>query len=266
MSDLIYEKKDGVAILTMNRPERRNAFSPKMMVQMAEAWADFAKDDSLRVAILTGTGDLSFSSGADLQLLIPLLIGARKPETEWDQKLIDDRGLMNQAMLRNTDLYKPIIAAVNGFALGGGFELALSCDYIIASNNAKFGLPEVSLGLIPGFGGTQRLTRCVGKGIASRIILSGEMVDASQALQWGITTQVCEPEVLLEVSLTQAQLIVSRSSSAQALAKRAIHQGFDLAQKDGELLEAQLFQEAFSSAHKREGIAAFIEKRKPTFD
>ncbi|MBL4826443.1 MAG: enoyl-CoA hydratase/isomerase family protein [Spongiibacteraceae bacterium] len=252
---LLFEQHNNIGVLTLNRPDAMNALNAQVIQELSD-FCDQVSKVSIGCLIITGAGSKAFVAGADIKAM------SERPESQG----VDVAQEGQNAFRKLQELPLPVIAAVNGFALGGGFELALSCDYIIASNNAKFGLPEVSLGLIPGFGGTQRLTRCVGKGIASRIILSGEMVDASQALQWGITTQVCEPEVLLEVSLTQAQLIVSRSSSAQALAKRAIHQGFDLAQKDGELLEAQLFQEAFSSAHKREGIAAFIEKRKPTFD
>jgi len=160
MPDLLYEKRDGIAILTLNRPEQRNAFSPETMVRLAAAWIDFRDDDSLRVAILTGAGDTAFCAGGDLGRLMPLFTGAREPEDEWDRRLMDDvAGVMSTALLRPFELYKPIIAAINGYAVAGGAEILQSTDIRIASEEASFGLSEVQRGLVPGGGSMVRLPR-----------------------------------------------------------------------------------------------------------
>ena len=148
MSALTYEKDGHIAIITINRPEARNAMNPEVIVRLDEAWKNVHDDDEVRVAIITGSGDKAFCSGADLGRLIPLITGARKPEDEWDEKILSDPMMSNRSILRNYDTVKPVIAAVNGFALGGGFELALACDLIIASENATFGLPEPRVGLM----------------------------------------------------------------------------------------------------------------------
>ncbi|MEQ1664532.1 MAG: enoyl-CoA hydratase-related protein, partial [Bdellovibrionales bacterium] len=159
----------------------------------------------------------------------------------------------------------PTIAAVNGFALGGGLELALSCDFIIASKTAKMGLPEVSLGLIPGYGGTQRLSRLCGRGIAKRVALTGDIYSAEQCMQWGLITELTEPADLMSRCMKVAELIGKRSPQAIALAKKSIHQGVDGSQAAGMQIEAKYFAESFGSADKNEGVSAFIEKRSPNF-
>jgi enoyl-CoA hydratase len=154
---------------------------------------------------------------------------------------------------------------VNGFALGGGLELALSCDFIIASKTAKMGLPEVSLGLIPGYGGTQRLSRLCGRGIAKRVALTGDIYSAEQCMQWGLITELTEPADLMSRCMKVAELIAKRSPQAIALAKKSIHQGVDVSQAAGMQIEAKYFAESFGSADKNEGVSAFIEKRSPNF-
>ncbi|MFP8871254.1 MAG: enoyl-CoA hydratase-related protein, partial [Myxococcota bacterium] len=157
MPDLLYEKRDGIAILTLNRPEQRNAFSPQTMVLLARAWKDFREDDAMRVAILTGAGDTAFCAGGDLKLLLPMFTGARQPETKWDHELMSNLGdVMATALLRPFELYKPIIAAVNGYAMAGGSEILQSTDIRIASRTASFGLSEVKRGLVPGGGSMVR--------------------------------------------------------------------------------------------------------------
>ncbi|MFA7555706.1 MAG: enoyl-CoA hydratase-related protein [Spongiibacteraceae bacterium] len=252
---LLFEVTDRVGVLTVNRPDAMNALNAVVIDELS-AFCDAVVDMDVDCVLVTGAGNKAFVAGADIKAM---------------SELSEDKGeemahIAQEVFRKLEELPIPVIACVNGFALGGGFELALACDYIIASSKAKFGLPEVTLGLIPAYGGTQRLPRCVGKGIASRIILTGDIYSAEQALQWGIVTQLCEPEELIKLGMKQAQTISSRSGSALALAKCAINQGFDLLQQDGEKLEAELFQKAFSSEQKREGIAAFIEKRAPNFN
>ena len=154
MPDLIYEKRDGIAYLTFNRPEARNALLPQTMVLLAEAWIDFRDDDDARVAILTGAGDQAFCVGGDLARLMPPFTGAREPEDEWDKRLLSDLGAMQTALLRPFELYKPIVAAVNGYALAGGCEILQATDIRIAASHASFGLSEAKRGLVPGGGST----------------------------------------------------------------------------------------------------------------
>ena len=265
MSDLIYEKKDGVAILTMNRPERRNALSPEMMVQMAEAWADFDKDDSLRVAILTGTGDISFSSGADLQLLIPLLIGARKPETEWDQKLVDNRGIMNDALLRDSKIYKPIISAVNGYALAGGTEILQATDIRVASPNASFGLSEPKRGIVPGGGSLTRLQRQIPFAKAMEILLIGDPISAEEAHRIGLINEIVPQDQLMDRALEIAGKIAENGPLAVRKIKEALICSNGVPLAEAFKIESRCAGEAMMSEDAVEGPKAFMEKRKPNF-
>ena len=163
---LSYEKKNGIAYLTLSRPEAHNAIDPETDLELIDAWEDYRDDESMRCAIITGQGDQTFCSGADLGKLIPLFTGAKQPETDADKAIQKNPLLAQKALLRDFELFKPVIAAVNGHAIAGGMELLYSTDIRIASENAKFGQPEVNLGVIPGFGGTQRLPRLVGTGLA----------------------------------------------------------------------------------------------------
>ncbi|WP_317930881.1 enoyl-CoA hydratase/isomerase family protein [Halioxenophilus sp. WMMB6] len=251
---LSFAAENGIGVLTFNRPSAMNALNSEVLAELSR-FCDEVIALNLRCLIVTGAGDKAFVAGADIKGL------AERPESE-----AADTALEGQRPFRALEeLPMPVIAAVNGFALGGGLELALSCDYIVMSSKAKFGLPEVTLGLIPGFGGTQRLSRCVGKGIASYITLTGDIFPAKYALQWGLAVDVVEPEELMAVCRKQAEIIASRSSNATRLVKQAINEGYDLSQREGEDLEVRLFVEAFESEHKREGLAAFIEKRAPNF-
>ncbi|MFQ5416841.1 MAG: enoyl-CoA hydratase/isomerase family protein [Myxococcota bacterium] len=166
MPDLIYETRDGIAYLTLNRPQRRNAISPQMMVQLADAWRAFRDDPDTRVAILTGAGERAFCAGADLELLIPLMTGARAPEDEWDRRLLSDRSLTDMALLRGFELYKPVVAAVHGWALAGGTEILQATDIRIASPEARFGLTEATRGIVP-FGVDTLLPASVRRGAAA---------------------------------------------------------------------------------------------------
>jgi len=253
-SNLAFESDNGIGVLTFNRPAALNALNSEVLAELSQFCAT-VPSLGIRVLIVTGAGEKAFVAGADIKGL------AERPESNAAEGALEGQ-LAFRAL---EELPIPVIAAVNGFALGGGLELALSCDYIVMSSKAKFGLPEVTLGLIPGFGGTQRLARCVGKGIASFITLTGDIYPAKYALQWGLAVDVVEPEELMAVCRKQAETLASRSSNACRLVKRAINEGFDMTQKEGEALEVALFEEAFASDDKREGLAAFIEKRPPNF-
>jgi len=265
MTDLIYEKRDGIAIMTMNRPEKRNSFSPQMMVQMGEAWQDFRDDDSLRVAILTGTGDISFSSGADLKLLIPLLIGARKPETEWDKKIVADRRSMDNALLRNFELYKPVISAVNGFALAGGTEILQATDIRIASPNASFGLSEPKRGIVPAGGSLTRLQRQIPFAKAMEILLIGDPISAEEAYRIGLINEIVPQEKLLERAIEIANKIAANGPLAVRKIKEALIRSNGKSLEEAYQIESECAMAAMLSEDAVEGPKAFIEKRKPNF-
>ena len=194
MPDLLFEKRDGIAYLTFNRPERRNAISPQMMLQLADAWLEFRDDPALRVAILTGAGSEAFCVGGDLALLMPLFTGARKPADEWDERLLANLNRVPIALLKPFELYKPIIAAVNGYALAGGCEILSATDLRIASRTASFGLSEAQRGLVPGGGSMVRLARQVPHCKAMEILLLGDRMPAAEAHRIGLVNEVVEPD------------------------------------------------------------------------
>ncbi|MCB0411526.1 MAG: enoyl-CoA hydratase/isomerase family protein, partial [Bdellovibrionales bacterium] len=205
--------------------------------------------------LLTGEGEKAFVAGADIKEMKNLTPDQGAALSERGQRLFS----------QIEDFPCPVVAAVNGFALGGGMELALSCDFIIARNNARFGLPEVSLGLIPGYGGTQRLQRNLGRGWAKRMVLTGEMISAEQALQIGFVTEVLDEASFWPKLLGMAQLIAARGPKAVEFAKAAVNESDGLPLREGLRVEAKKFGECFGTSDQQEGIAAFIEKRKPDF-
>jgi enoyl-CoA hydratase len=256
MNTIKIEKRGAVTVLTLSRPEALNALNAQLLGDLERALADLRADRSSRAVVVTGEGGKAFAAGADIKEMRDL-----GPEGALELALRGQRVLKSLE-----DLPQMTVAAVNGFALGGGLELALACDFIVASNKARLGLPEVSLGLIPGYGGTQRLVRLVGYGWAKRIVLTGEMLAAEEARALGLVTEVAEPEALLERALALATLAASRSPEAVALAKRAILGGFDRPLADGLALEADCFSKAFATANSQEGLRAFLEKRSPQFN
>ena len=265
MSDLIYEKRDGIAYLTLNRPERRNAFSPQMMVQLAEAWHEVRDDDEIRVAILTGTGSESFCAGGDLELLIPLITGARKPADEWDRKLAADLRLILTAILRPFELYKPIIAAVNGHAVAGGCEILQATDLRVASKNATFGLAEVQRGLVPGGGSMVRLPRQVPYCKAMEILMLGDRISAEEAHRIGLINEVVEPEEVLPRAEEIAQRLAKNGPLALRKIKEVVLRTNGLPLADAFEIENDCSAVVMSSKDAREGPRAFREKRDPVF-
>src|SRR5262245_28735408 len=202
---LLVERRDGgILVLTLNRVEKKNALSPEMLVRMAEAWRGFRDDRTTHVAILTGAGDTDFCSGGDLELTMPLVTGARKPETEWDRRLLADMTQFTDAILRGFALYKPVIAAVNGSALGGGTEMANACDLRVAAEHAVFGTPEAKVGLLPGGGSISRLPRQIPWAKAMEMLLVGDAFSAQDALAMGLVNYVVPRAVLMDKALELA--------------------------------------------------------------
>ncbi len=256
MQTLIVERSASVATVTLNRPDVLNALNLRMLDELRATIGDFDADDSLRAVIITGAGPKAFAAGADISEL-NALDGARAGE---------EQARAGQAITVALErLRVPVIAAVNGFALGGGCELAMACDIRVASENARFGQPEVNLGILPGYGGTQRAPRLLGEGYAMYLCLTGEMIDAAEALRIGLVQKVVPLDGLLAEAQRIAELIATKSSLAVAATKRAIIDGAALTLADGLALEALRFGTAIATEDFREGSRAFLDKRKPSF-
>jgi enoyl-CoA hydratase len=265
MPDLSYEKRDGIAYLTFNRPESRNAISPQMMVQLGEAWRDYRDDPDARVAILTGTGDQAFCVGGDLALLMPLFTGARAPEDEWDKRLLGDTELIQTALLRPFELYKPIVAAVNGYALAGGCEILQATDIRIASRDASFGLSEVKRGLVPGGGSMVRLARQVPYCKAMEILLLGDRISAEEAWRIGLINEVVEPQELMPRAEEIAHKLAKNGPLALRKIKEAVWRTSGVPLEEAHQIENECSAVVMSSSDAREGPRAFMEKRDPVF-
>jgi enoyl-CoA hydratase len=252
---LLFELKDGIAFVTVNRPDKLNALNDQVMLDLAGAAERIATEAAIKGAILTGAGPKAFVAGAD--------IGDLSRQGPFDGKARAQRG---QAVLRRLETCgKPVIAAVNGFALGGGCELAMACHIRIASENAKFGQPEVKLGIAPGYGGTQRLPRLVGKGVALQLILTGEMIDAHEAYRIGLVNKVVPAADLLAESETMMRGILAMGPLAVRLAMEAVDQGLEMTLDEGLLLEANHFGLLAATQDMKEGTTAFLEKRAAKF-
>lgn len=252
---LLFEKKDGIGVLKIHRPQALNALNSQVLGELNSFLDELDRDSQIKVLIITGSGEKSFVAGADIKELSSLSPQAARTFAERGQKTF-----------RRFEILKiPVIGAINGFALGGGAELALSCDFLIASSQARFGLPEVSLGLLPGFGGTQRLARFVGLPMARELVFSGRQVKADEALRIGLVNSVVEPSALLSKAEEIAREIISRAPLAVQNAKSVINRGYDLGIDEGLLVEREAFSELFRTSDQREGTQAFLEKRPPHF-
>lgn len=249
------ETKHGVAWITINVPEKLNALSFDIISKLDRALDDVDDDPAVRVVVITGAGDKAFVAGADIKEIMAL------DEAASEQVVRSGHALMN----RIENLVKPVIAAINGYALGGGCELALACNLRIASSNAMLGLPEVKLGLLPGYGGTQRLTRTIGSGRALHLMLLGDPISAQQAQDWGLVTLVVEPEDLQATVAKIAAKLARLAPLALSAIKDAVHSGRDLPIASGLDIEAEHFMRLCASEDMREGTSAFLEKRKPEF-
>jgi enoyl-CoA hydratase len=252
-SEQILVEKDGaIGIITLNRPQQLNALSYLLVKELALAMEALDQDETVRAIILTG-GEKVFAAGADIKEMVDA-----GPFDERVQGRFHFRDRINK-------ISKPVIAAVSGYALGGGCELAMSCDIIIASETARFGQPEINLGTIPGSGGTQRLARIVGKHRTMETVLTGEFIDAAEAQRLGLANKVVPVELLLEEAIEVAQKIATKPPLAVRLAKEAILKAFNSPLDEGLEYERKCFYLLFASEDRREGMKAFIEKRKPEF-
>ncbi len=253
--NLRYEKNEQIALITISRPKVLNALNTPTLQELNRALQTVRDDDDVRVAILTGEGEKAFVAGADINEFTSLGAGAAEA--------FSVRGQAVFSLAENCG--KPVIAAVNGFALGGGCELALACTFRIASENARFGQPETKLGIIPGYGGSQRLPRLIGKGRALQIILTGEMIKADEALRIGLVNEVAAFAELLPRAEALARKIIANAPISTRYCLDAVNKGFDMTLAEGLAYEAALFGLCFSTADKNEGTSAFLEKRAAQF-
>ncbi len=252
--NIIYTVEDGIGIITLNRPKVLNALSQELMIEVGQAVDLIASDEQIKAVILTG-GARAFAAGAD--------IGSMASATVADTLI--NCGIFHAVMDKVEALPKPVIAAIAGMALGGGCELTLTCDVRFAAAGTKFGLPEINLGIMPGGGGTQRLPRLIGMGRAKALVLTGDMIDAEEALSYGIVNKVVPLESLMEESKKMAQKLAKKPVLAVAAAKRAMNNGINADMRTGNMIERECFSALFASEDQTEGIKAFIEKRKPEF-
>jgi enoyl-CoA hydratase len=252
---ILYEKGEGVATITLNRPEALNAFSKEVVEEVMQALEDAKNDENVRVVVLTGAGEKAFSAGADIKTMVGMnAIRAR------------ELSLMGEKLcLAFENLEKPVIAALNGYALGGGLEVAMACDLRIASENARMGQTEINFGLIPGWGGTQRLTRLIGRTKAKELVFTGRMIDAKTAEQLGIVNMVVPADKFKETVRQFALELVTRAPVAIKVAKALINKGADVSLDSAIALEREGFGVVSSTEDLQEGVKAFIEKRKPVF-
>jgi enoyl-CoA hydratase len=254
-TNLLFEKDNGIGIITINRLQSLNALNTTTLCELGALCDALSTDDSVRVVIITGAGNKSFVAGADINAMLPLT--AMKGRAY---------GKIGQSVFHKIEhLPQPVIAAVNGFALGGGCELALACDIRIVAEKAKFGQPEVSLGITPGFGGTQRLPRLIGMGRAKELIYTGEIIDVAEAYRIGLVNKVVPLELLMETAMNLARKIMAKASIAVQLSKVAINQGLNMDLASGIAYEAEVFGLCFATEDQTEGMTAFLEKRKPIF-
>jgi enoyl-CoA hydratase len=255
LKNVVVEKENNIAVLSINRPKALNALNYDTLTDIKTAIKALSEDNDVSIVIITGSGEKAFVAGADIKEMKDMTPLEARRFMLYGQNVFNIIG----------NLPKPTIAAVNGFALGGGTELALSCDMIIASEKAKFGLPEVTLGIHPGFGGTQRLPRLIGSAKAKELIFTGKMIDANDAERIGLVNKVVSPDKLLEEAKALAQDIMKNGQVAIRLVKSAINAGLDTTLEKGLAYEAETQGLAFSTEDKNEGLNAFLEKRKPNF-
>lgn len=250
--DIVSETRDAVGIITLNRPKALNALNAQLIDELNYALSDFQEDAAIGCVIITGS-DKAFAAGADIR--------------EMKDKSFTDVYLGNflSAWDKVSEFRKPMIAAVSGYCLGGGCELALMCDFIIAADTAKFGLPEITLGIIPGSGGTQRLARSIGKAKAMEMILTGRLMEAAEAESCGLVSRVVAPDKLLDEAITTAAKIATFSQPVVMMAKEAVNRAFETSLAEGLRFERRLMHSMFALDDQKEGMSAFVEKRKPVF-
>jgi enoyl-CoA hydratase len=252
---LLYEKKDGIGTVTLNRPEALNALNSTVFSELYELFQEIEHDGEVRVVIITGSGPKAFVAGSDITEMAPLSSVEINSFVEKVRRASD----------KIYNLSKPVIAAVNGYALGGGCELAMCCDLRICSEKARFGQPEINLAVIPGGGGTQRLTRLIGMTRAKEFLFTGDMIDAPTALNLGLVNKVVPPESLMNEAKEMAQKLMTKSGRILSLIKTAVNSGVNMSLPDALDLEAQCFALCFATEDQKEGMKAFMEKREAVF-
>lgn len=253
--NIIVDVQDGIAAITFNRPKALNALNTALLGEFSNALDELSANDAVRVLVLTGSGEKSFVAGADITELTKFNALQAKVFAKKGQSIIS----------KLQELAIPVIAAVNGFALGGGSEMALACDFIYASDNAMFGLPEINLGIIPGFGGTQRLPRLVGPNMAKEMIFTGKMVSAAEAKEIGLVNKVCAQADLMAEVMKTAKTIASKGRVSLRAAKQAVNNGLNTDLATGLNIECDAFALCMASEDSKEGTSAFLEKRKAAF-
>ena len=252
--NILVETRGQVGLITLNRPKALNALSSPLMAELTEALDAFEADNNIRAMVLTGS-EKAFAAGADIKEM---------QDKTWSEAYMED--FISAGWERLTRCRKPVIAAVAGFALGGGCEVAMMCDFIIAADSAKFGQPEVNLGIPPGAGGTQRLTRFVGKSKAMEMCLTGRFMDAEEAERAGLVSRVVPADDLIANAVKTAEAIASKSMAANMIIKESVNRAYETTLSEGVRFERRMFHACFGSQHQKEGMAAFSEKRKPEFD
>jgi len=252
---LLVEKEDGIATVTINRPKVLNALNDQVFSELKQVFEMMEDDDEVKVAVITGAGDKAFVAGADIAMM--------STHTFLQARDLTYKGFKAQQTIAHFP--KPTIAAVNGFAFGGGCEIAMCCDIRIASEKASFGQAEINLGIIPGGGGTQRLPRLVGMGIAKEMVFTGKPIDAKRAYEIGLVNRVVPHEELMNEVMKMAKTLMSKSTVTLKFAKTAMDLGIETDLETGLQIERELFAECFATEDMREGLSAFLEKRKPNF-
>jgi len=254
--NIIFETEGGVAVIKFNRPKALNAINPDVLTEVNHALESIEDDPSIKVLILTGEGKKAFVAGADISHMVNL--------SPLQAREFSRSG--HELAFRLEKLPIPVIACVNGFALGGGTEMAMAADFIYASENAKFGQPEINLGVIPGFGGTQRLSRLVGKAMAKELCMTGAIISAQEAKEIGLVNKVFPPDKLWDETMKTARLIASKGKVSLKAVKDCIQRGNDVDLRDGCFMEMDAFGLCMASPDGKEGMTAFLEKRKPEFE
>ena len=254
-NNLLFSSNAGIGVLTLHRPHALNALNYDLLKELDDVLTHIEEDETTKVVIITGSGDRAFAAGADITEMQPLSAMAGRSWARFGQAVFN----------KIENLPQPVIAAVNGFALGGGCELAMACDIRLAADNARFGQPEVTLGIVPGFAGTQRLPRLVGKGLAKELLFTGDIIDAREAYRIGLVNSVTAPAELMNAARALAEKIMSRAAAAVMLCKTAVNKGLDMDLSSGVDYEAEVFGLCFATADQKEGMTAFVEKRKAHF-
>ena len=262
---VLYEKKDGIAFVTMNRPDVRNAINTEMLVRLADAWQDVNDDPAVHVAILRGAGDKAFCAGADLDRLVRMMQGLRPPETDFDQRVLNDYSIIYKGLLRNYQVTKVLIAAVRGFCVAGGTEILSTTDIRVAGDDARFGLAEVKWSLFPMGGSTVRLPRQISYCNAMEILLTGEQLSAADALRMGLINKVVPPDQVMAEARRYATIIAANGPLAVQAVKRSVVVGLTLPPEQALEKEMEIGVPVSMSEDCREGTRAFREKRKPVF-